>query len=88
MPTSDGVELRIRHSHQDLANIVGSTRETVTAVLGRLQLERLVGVKRRKITLLDAERLARTVDRSVLRIILVAPASPNRQPRLAAIMMA
>ena len=31
---SAGINLGIKLSHQDLANIIGSTRETVTVVLG------------------------------------------------------
>ena len=35
-------ELRIKLSHQDLANFIGSTRETVTVVLGKMQLDGLL----------------------------------------------
>ena len=45
--------LRIKLSHQDLASIIGSTRETVTVVLGELQAEDLVEVGRRRILLKD-----------------------------------
>lgn len=54
-----GLRLRIQLSHQDLASIIGSTRETVTLVLGDLQNEGLLQLGRRKITLLDREALAR-----------------------------
>ena len=67
--TPDAVELRIRLSHQDLANVIGSTRETVTVTLGRLQLEGLLRVRRRRIKVLDLERLARSVDRSAPRLV-------------------
>ena len=63
-PTSDGVELGIRLSHQDLANIVGSTRETVTVVLGELQLDQLIRVGRQRIRLLNPKALAKSVGRS------------------------
>ncbi|MEQ8790623.1 MAG: Crp/Fnr family transcriptional regulator [Pirellulaceae bacterium] len=62
-PTSDGTELTIRLSHQDLANVIGSTRETVTVVLGEMQLEGLIRMGRRKIEILQADRLASAVHR-------------------------
>lgn len=58
-------ELQIKLSHQDLANFIGSTRETVTVVLGKMQLDGLLNVRRRRITLLDTEALAQSVDRPV-----------------------
>jgi CRP-like cAMP-binding protein len=51
--------IRLPLSHQDVASLVGVTRETVTVVLGRLQAEGLIRVERRRITVLDCERLAR-----------------------------
>jgi len=59
------MELKIKLSHQDLANFVGSTRETVTVVLGKMQSEGLLHVRRRRIILLDTEALARSVDRPI-----------------------
>jgi CRP-like cAMP-binding protein len=58
----DGVHLGIRLSHQDMASIIGSTRETVTVVLGQLQSEGLVTISRRRLTLTDLETLAREVN--------------------------
>lgn len=55
--------LRIKLSHQDLASIIGSTRETVTVVLGELQAEELVEVGRRRIVLRDLEKLVAAADR-------------------------
>lgn len=62
--TVDNLELNVRLSHQDLANYIGSTRETVTVVLGKMQLEGLLSVKRRQITLLDVRELAKSVERT------------------------
>lgn len=59
--TAVGLELRIKLSHQDLANIIGSTRETVTVVLGELQSEGFLELGRRKIVLKDLPRLAESV---------------------------
>jgi CRP-like cAMP-binding protein len=55
---ADGIDLGIKLSHQDLAAVIGSTRETVTIVLGELQAEGTLRVGRRKILLTDADRLA------------------------------
>lgn len=57
-PADGGVRLKIKLSHQDLASIIGSTRETVTVVLGELQAEGLLTTGRRKILLTDVDRLA------------------------------
>lgn len=56
------VELALRLSHQELASLIGATRETVTVVLGNLQLERLIEVRRRRIVVLDREGLARALN--------------------------
>ena len=60
-PAADGIELGIKLSHQDLANIIGSTRETATVILGELQNEGSIKCGRRKITLVDPERLATSI---------------------------
>lgn len=61
-PDADGITIGIKLSHQDLANIIGSTRETVTVVLGDLQSERSVAIKRRQIVLTNVNRLAQSID--------------------------
>jgi len=60
--TPQGVELGIRLSHQQLANLIGSTRESVTIALGELQAEKCLRVGRRRIVLTNLEALARAVD--------------------------
>lgn len=59
--TPQGVELRIRLSHQELANLIGSTRESVTIVLGKLQAEKCLSVGRRRIVLTNPHDLARSI---------------------------
>ena len=66
--TPDGVELGIKLSHQDLANVIGSTRETVTVLLGQLQSEGLLKVRRRKVVRIDQERLAESVHRTMRQV--------------------
>jgi len=79
--TDDGIRLRIKLSHQDLANLIGSTRETVTVVLGQLKAEGSVNGGRCKIVLTQPERLARSVDRQPPR---VSRPSPRLTPVLVA----
>lgn len=57
----DHVEIRLRLSHQEIASLIGATRETVTILLGELQNEGYIRVKRRQITLTDPARLAEIV---------------------------
>ncbi len=56
--TDGGILLEIRLSHQDLAAVIGATRETVTTLLGEMQLEGLLQVSRQKIVIRDIEKLA------------------------------
>jgi CRP-like cAMP-binding protein len=58
----DRLKIGLRLSHQELASLIGATRETVTVVLGNLQLERLIQVRRRRITVLDREGLVRVLN--------------------------
>lgn len=57
----EGVRIAIRLSHQDLANIIGSTRETVTVLLGELGYDRLILIKKRKIYVPNPTRLAESI---------------------------
>ncbi|MGI9516058.1 MAG: Crp/Fnr family transcriptional regulator [Pirellulaceae bacterium] len=57
----DGFELSIKLSHQEMANIIGSTRETVTVVLGELQKEGMIQIARRRVKIVDLDRLAAQV---------------------------
>lgn len=73
-----GIELNIRLSHQEMANVIGSTRETVTVVLGHLQNEGLIKIARRRITICNLEKLAGEVKE---RPPILRTASP-RQPQI------
>jgi CRP-like cAMP-binding protein len=67
---SDGIrrgnicEIRPRFSHQDLAGLIGMTREMVTRVLGQLRTEGLIAVRRMRITVTDCKRLAQSSDQT------------------------
>ena len=58
------IHLRLKMSHQEMANIIGSTRETVTVVLGKLQADGLLKIARRRVQILELERLAAEVQES------------------------
>ena len=59
----DGIHLRVRLSHQDLASLIGSTRESVTVLLNQLKSEGTIHNGRRKVVLTNPARLARSVNR-------------------------
>ena len=56
-----GIEIGIPLSHQDMASIVGTTRESTTLVLGEIQEMGLVLVARQRIVVLDLPRLAQLI---------------------------
>lgn len=60
--TSEGVLIEIKLSHQELASIIGSTRETVTVLLGEMQQERTIDIQKRQILLRKMQHLAKTID--------------------------
>lgn len=74
--TEEGVRLTIKLSHQELANIIGSTRETVTVLLGELQAEGYLSVGRRTITVKSLEKLAESVSAAVPRLQLAESKPP------------
>jgi len=78
-----GISLDIRLSHQEMASIIGSTRETVTVVLGQLQKENLIQIARRRVVILDLQRLAEAVNEKAPGIGLAEPVSRSPMvPRL------
>jgi CRP/FNR family transcriptional regulator, cyclic AMP receptor protein len=52
-----GIRLSFRLTHQDLAHMIGSTRETVTMIMSRFRDDGLISVERRILIILDRERL-------------------------------
>ena len=55
-----GYEMLLKHclTQQDIANITGTSRQTVTSVLNELRKENLIYFNRRTILIRDMERLA------------------------------
>lgn len=74
-PSEQGVLLKIPLSHQDLASIIGATRETVTTLLGELQLAGFIKVARQKLIIRDSRGLAALVE--VPAPSVPQPASPD-----------
>jgi len=78
---ANGIRLRVTLTHQDLANLIGSTRETVTVILGQLKAEGSIAGGRQKIILCDAEALARSVKRQPLGAVVPPPrGKQQREP--------
>ncbi len=52
-----GVRIDLKITHQELADMVGSTRETVTVVLNNFKNEGLIDISEKHVTLLDRQTL-------------------------------
>ncbi len=57
IPEPRGVLIAAPFTHQEMANMIGSTRETVTLTLGELRRKGVIEIDRRRIVLLDREAL-------------------------------
>jgi len=55
----DGYLLKIKLTHQDFADLIASTRETVTATLNKMKNDGLIGTEGRYLVIPDMERLRR-----------------------------
>jgi CRP/FNR family cyclic AMP-dependent transcriptional regulator len=62
VPEGAGIRLGVKLTHQEMANLIGCSRETVSATLGQFRERRLISIDGRSITILDSyglHRLAR-----------------------------
>lgn len=50
VPTSEGIRVDLKLSHQAIAEAIGSTRVTVTRLLGDLRQENMISIYKKKIT--------------------------------------
>jgi CRP-like cAMP-binding protein len=57
IPDPRGVLISAPFTHQEMASMIGSTRETVTLTLGDLRRKGILEVDRRRVVVLDRERL-------------------------------
>ena len=59
VPGKEGITIDLKLSHQAIAEAIGSTRVTITRLLGDLKNSGLVQIDRKKITVLDPIALAK-----------------------------
>jgi hypothetical protein len=64
-----------------MACIIGSTRETVTVVLGQLQKENFLRISRRRVIITDLDRLASEVNEPAPTMNLPALSATQYIPR-------
>ena len=62
-PHDQGIRLSLRLTHQDVAHMVGSTRETITALINRFRDEGLITVDHRVLVVLERDRLRQVASR-------------------------
>jgi CRP-like cAMP-binding protein len=62
--SSEGIQILHAPTHQDLANLVGASRETVTRTLAKMQADGLLKIGYRRLTILDADGLAKITEGS------------------------
>lgn len=59
LPSPDGVTIDLRLSHQEIAEAIGSTRVTITRLLGDLRKNEYISIHKKKITVHDPIKLGR-----------------------------
>ena len=58
VPSSDGITIDLKLSHQAIAEAIGSTRVTVTRLLGDLRQVGMIAIHKKKITVHDPVNLS------------------------------
>ncbi|MFS8854296.1 global nitrogen regulator NtcA [Synechococcus sp. H55.7] len=58
VPGPDGVTIDLKLSHQAIAEAIGSTRVTITRLLGELRKKKYISIYKKKITVHDPMRLS------------------------------
>lgn len=82
--SENGISLKIRLSHQEIASLIGSTRETVTVVLGQLKSEGLIDIARRRILIHDLHTMATEVNERVRMPQSHTAQAPRKVPHMVA----
>ena len=59
VPGAEGITIDLKLSHQAIAEAIGSTRVTITRLLGDLRTAGLVDIDRKRITVFDPLALAK-----------------------------
>jgi global nitrogen regulator NtcA len=58
VPTADGIMIDLKLSHQAIAEAIGSTRVTVTRLLGDLRQDNMISIHKKKITVYNPVALS------------------------------
>lgn len=58
VPTEEGIRVDLKLSHQAIAEAIGSTRVTVTRLLGELREQNMISIYKKKITVHDPVNLS------------------------------
>lgn len=58
VPDDGGIRIRMKLTHQEMANLVGCSRETVSMTLGQFRDQGLLRAEARSITILNMDRLS------------------------------
>lgn len=61
VPEEAGIRIRAKLTHQEMANLIGCSRETVSTTLGQFRDEGLIRIDKRSLTLLNVDGLSRLV---------------------------
>lgn len=56
-PGPEGITVPLELTHEDIANLMGSSRQTVTSTLGRFEQNGIISLYRRHVLIKDRERL-------------------------------
>lgn len=59
--TNEGIRIKLRLTHSEIASMIGSTRQTVTSLMNTFRDENCIAVEGREIIIKDAKKLAEWV---------------------------
>ncbi|RPF46929.1 CRP-like cAMP-binding protein [Thermodesulfitimonas autotrophica] len=54
----DGIKIKLRLTHEEIAGMIGTTRQTVTSLLNTFKKEKSINLEGREIKILDPKKLA------------------------------
>ena len=58
--TEEGIQIGLKITHQEMANLIGSTRETISLTLAQFKKKGFINMNGRTVVLLDGEGLKAT----------------------------
>lgn len=61
MPNDRQVHIRVQLTHQEMADLIGCSREMISTTVGQFRNQGLIGGEARTITILKPETLSRLV---------------------------